>query len=63
MAVALQSGDIVTLRCGGPKMTVEKICENLAQVQAAWWCDWFDGKELRRGLFRLSSLARVDDDE
>ena len=44
MAEAIQAGDLVHLKSGGPTMTVESVntTGNLTLVS----CSWFDGKKL-----------------
>jgi uncharacterized protein YodC (DUF2158 family) len=56
-------GDIVQLKSGGPKMTVEAHDDRLAvllqeveQVQ----CRWFAGSKLQSGMFDASSLKLVE---
>ena len=45
-------GDVVTLRSGGPKMTVNGYME-FGEVH----CQWFEGNELKKGFFAEDSLA------
>lgn len=56
--MAIKQGDVVTLKSGGPKMTIQ------AEVKRdLWQCSWFDEGELREGMFVTESLQPVDADE
>jgi uncharacterized protein YodC (DUF2158 family) len=48
--MTFKEGDVVTLKSGGPKMTVFKI--DSVDV----WCEWFDGNEHKRDYFTNSVL-------
>lgn len=57
MENAFKDGDIVTLKSGGPKMTVEV-------ASAAWtglvYCSWFDDKrKLSKEQFQPEALVKV----
>ncbi len=55
MADALQPGDTVRLKSGGPLMTVDSI--NGEDV----WCEWFDEKKNPQSKsFRLHTLVKDD---
>jgi uncharacterized protein YodC (DUF2158 family) len=45
----MEIGDVVHLKSGGPEMTVEIITEATAGMVIR--CVWFDGQELKRGIF------------
>jgi uncharacterized protein YodC (DUF2158 family) len=45
-------GDVVMLKSGGPKMTVDQL--DGAKV----WCDWFDGSKKFSDLFPSTSLEQ-----
>lgn len=48
-------GDVVTLKSGGPKMTI--VCEaGSPNNKNCFWCNWFNGTELVRGIFPASTL-------
>ena len=51
-------GDVVTLKSGGPTMTVRAILGEEAE------CEWFDGAEPRERNFKVAVLrhARLSDD-
>lgn len=54
MADEIKPGDIVTLKSGGPKMTVSWIEEGSA------YCQWFDPKMEPRGeSYKLVVLERI----
>jgi uncharacterized protein YodC (DUF2158 family) len=54
------TGDIVQLRSGGPPITVGNVDDQKAE------CMWFDGGDLKTGIFRLEMLhplvPRSEDD-
>ncbi len=54
-----QTGDIVQLRSGGPKMTVEHMGAAGGTVR----CQWFSGKKPAWGDFPFKSLARPKEAE
>ena len=52
MTTAIKAGDIVTLKSGGPKMTVAWVEDGQA------YCEWFDTKfETQSKTFDLNVLA------
>lgn len=51
---ALKTGDIVCLKSGGPKMTVQSTNSGAFGGQVS--CTWFDGKNLKTGVFEAGSL-------
>jgi uncharacterized protein YodC (DUF2158 family) len=55
----MEIGDVVRLKSGGPRMTVEIITTETAVVR----CVWFDNEELKRGIFPAATLEDADDDE
>jgi uncharacterized protein YodC (DUF2158 family) len=53
----LRAGDLVQVKSGGPKMTVEVEEQGDGKV----YCTWFDGaKPMQRG-FAPDTLVRLDD--
>lgn len=48
-------GDIVKLKSGGPEMTVE----GWNGYHGGYDCQWFAGKKLDTGRFKLESLVLV----
>lgn len=46
----LNLGDVVVLKSGGPKLTIETVVGLRAN------CQWFDGKDLKGGSIPLASL-------
>lgn len=55
----LKAGDTVTLKSGGPTMTIEGIVQDPYGEMAAE-CSWFEKTELKRKTIRLIAL-RSDD--
>lgn len=69
-------GDIVQLKSGGPKMTVQRIIgadqQNIGLKAGDEFlklrgfkdgdviCNWFEASSLRDGTFRIESLIRLD---
>lgn len=52
----ISAGDVVILKTGGPKMTVEKIDNTTARLG----CVWFSIKEtIRRDVFPPEALQKV----
>lgn len=47
----LKPGDVVALKSGGPKMTLEEPVE-----QDNFWCVWFCGDEYNREIFVAAGL-------
>jgi uncharacterized protein YodC (DUF2158 family) len=64
MADSFRSGEVVTLKSGGPGMTVEAATGQYRETyppeppDPLLGCVWFDGPTLRRGQFYESSLTR-----
>jgi uncharacterized protein YodC (DUF2158 family) len=72
----LKIGDVVQLRSGGPKMTVQRIIgsdNNNIGLKAGdeflklrgfkdgdVICNWFEGSSLRDGTFKIESLIQLD---
>ena len=52
-------GDVVQLRSGGPKMTVDGLHDQAGQLQAK--CSWFNGAIRMSDLFELHSLRNLED--
>ena len=52
-------GDIVQLKSGGPKMTVN----DPGTVSDEIHCQWFAGSKLDKGYFPKDSLVKVEEDE
>jgi uncharacterized protein YodC (DUF2158 family) len=50
-----KTGDIVRLKSGGPDMTVSQRAINPDTIH----CQWFSGKKLEAGIFKLESLTAV----
>ncbi len=52
-------GEIVQLKSGGPKMTVQSIDEKYNSIH----CQWFAGSKLNDGHFTEESLIKVTADD
>ena len=48
-------GDVVRLKSGGPKMTVEKKLSSTLEFT----CTWFNEKDVQRDIFRPEVLEEV----
>jgi len=55
---ALKPGDIVQLKSGGPKMTVQSM-----SIDDELYCQWFAGSKLEGGRFPPEALVRVSPEE
>ncbi len=55
----IRVGDVVSLKSGGPIMTVSDIGDHYGTQKA--WCDWFDGKKVVHGTFPLTSLRKEEE--
>jgi uncharacterized protein YodC (DUF2158 family) len=56
MAEELKAGDVVELKSGGSKMTIESIGMHNQGVTV--WCNWFDSPKKSAGFFRRILLKR-----
>ncbi len=52
----IKQGDTVRLKSGGPVMTVSV---RNPSVNGGFFCQWFDGAELKTGSFHMDSLERA----
>ena len=61
--VKFKVGDLVTLKSGGPEMTVCKLHEDVItrKFDGTYQCQWFAGKKLDKGNFPEDSLEAVED--
>ncbi len=55
MADAFKCGEIVQLKSGGPKMTVNHSTET-PKGNTVYSCQWFAGSKLESGVFAEDSL-------
>lgn len=61
---AFKVGDIVKLKCGGPDMAVQEVnTDRQSGEPKSYWCQWFAGKKLDRGVFPFESLVEVQTDD
>ena len=60
-----ETGDVVQLKSGGPKMTVDSgdALEKLALTGNKIHCQWFAGSKLESGWFPKDSLIKVDEED
>jgi uncharacterized protein YodC (DUF2158 family) len=56
--MTFQIGDVVQLKSGGPKMTVEDVGQNAIGADTVW-CSWFDGNKKVQGTFAPQALQKV----
>jgi uncharacterized protein YodC (DUF2158 family) len=52
----MEVGDVVTLKSGGPDMTVEAVYPDTNQVK----CVWFEGGKRSNDVFFIKTLEIVD---
>jgi uncharacterized protein YodC (DUF2158 family) len=52
-------GDVVQLRSGGPRMTVQSINASTKDVE----CTWFDGSERFKDMFQPEMLKIVGEED
>lgn len=53
----LKIGDVVRLKSGGPKMTVDgQVSTVRGAPSGRWYCVWFDGTERRSGEFASEAV-------
>ena len=57
----LMEGDVVQLKSGGPKMTVDRLLEQAGESQVK--CSWFNGAIRMSDVFELHSLRSLEDGE
>jgi len=55
-----KSGDIIQLKSGGPKMTVQK---TPATATAELECQWFAGGKLEHGYFHRETIIKIEESE
>lgn len=54
------AGDVVQLKSGGPKMTVDKTGNAGMTGEPAVWCVWFEGNKKMTSTFAPTSLKKAD---
>jgi uncharacterized protein YodC (DUF2158 family) len=59
MAENFKPGDVVQLKSGGPKMTVEQVGQDAVLMNPAVWCSWFVGTRLQKEVFSPDALDRA----
>ena len=53
----LKAGDVVSLKSGGPRMTISSKGTN------GCYCKWFSGEEVKHDTFTPESLEKVEKGE
>lgn len=56
MKTEIKSGDVVTLKSGGPKMTVSFKDESFRRCL----CQWFEGNILQESFFDKTALVKAE---
>jgi len=56
MAEEFKPGDVVQLKSGGPKMTVDTVAAFMSGGNPQAKCVWFDGTKRYEELFELPTL-------
>ncbi|MBC8662060.1 DUF2158 domain-containing protein [Vibrio parahaemolyticus] len=61
--MSFKKGDIVRLKSGGPKMTVQNIVPPTMPGREPSYLNtqWFAGSTLKKGSFPFDSLEKVED--
>lgn len=54
-----KTGDVVQLKSGGPKMTVNDPFTHSEIVL----CQWFSGSKLESGIFDPETLVKINDEQ
>lgn len=59
MSEELKEGDVVQLKSGGPRMTIEGIgLYGMGSTKKKANCVWFEGNKKQEALFELHSLEK-----
>lgn len=59
MSDEIVPGDVVSLKSGGPKMTVTSIGKTQFSDELSVWCEWFDDKmKAQSGTFSLIAVEK-----
>lgn len=56
----LKKGDVVYLKSGGPRMTIQNIGD-YTRIKNGACCIWFDGKKKYEDVFDLDTLELADE--
>jgi len=60
MAETFVPGDVVILKSGGPKMTVESIGNFAGMGGPGARCKWFEKNDLKEAAFAISALKKAE---
>lgn len=58
--MSFKVGDVVILKSGGPKMTVENVATRNSG-QPAVWCTWFEGSKVVKDVFAVEAVKLADE--
>lgn len=59
MTEAINPGDVVQLKSGGPRMTAYQVGKDSFGDMTVW-CEWFDDKKApQKGTFNLASVKKA----
>ncbi|WP_339504002.1 YodC family protein [Pseudomonas sp. RL_105y_Pfl2_101] len=60
--MAIEKGDVVELKSGGPSMTVQTLGNwEMKGIEDGAMCVWFDGKTKHQDVFDVAVLKPVDE--
>lgn len=59
----MKAGDTVVLKSGGPLMTIDKVANRPHSTEQSAWCSWFDKTKLEHGVFPLTSLKVIEQED
>ncbi|MGY4663225.1 uncharacterized protein YodC (DUF2158 family) [Pseudomonas chlororaphis] len=60
--MAIEKGDVVELKSGGPSMTVQILGKwDMKGIEEGALCVWFDGKTKHQDVFDVATLKPVDE--
>lgn len=61
--MTIKTGDVVSLKSGGPKMAVRRLDKSFSYMSAGEdmaVCQWFEGPTLKEKSFAVSVLEKVN---
>jgi uncharacterized protein YodC (DUF2158 family) len=62
LMATFKPGDVVQLKSGGPKMTVDHVDKDHLDKERCF-CQWFAGAKLEKGWFPFDSVVPVTDEK
>ena len=64
-----KQGEVVTLKSGGPEMTIDKVdlrrkssTATAVQFEVIYHCIWFEGKNIKKDVFSEDSVELPEND-